>query len=85
MAAGWGGVVALPGGRDLQREGLARPRGNAGSVGVPPQAAMHLVKVAAHVGFGSESLEAHGAGFSSRCAESPRPTSSINKNKNYFQ
>lgn len=78
------GTVALPGGRDLQGEGLAGPRGDAGRDGVPPQAAVHLVVMAAHVGFGSEGFEAHWAGFSSGCAESPWPTSSNNNNDYYF-
>lgn len=84
MATGWRGIVALPGRRDLQGEGLSGPRGDAGRVGVPPQAAVHLVKVTPHVGFGSKGFEAHWAGFSSRCAESPRPTSSIKNNHSRY-
>ena len=74
MAACWRGIVALPGGCDLQREGLARSRGNAGCDGVPPQTTVHLIIMAAYVGFGSKGFEAHWAGFSSRCAQSPLPT-----------
>ncbi len=36
MAACWRGIVALPRGGDLQREGLAGPGGDAGCDGVPP-------------------------------------------------
>lgn len=68
------GIVALPGGGDLQREGLARPRGNTGCDGVPPQTTMHLIIMAAYVGFGSKGFEAHWAGFPGRCAKSPWPT-----------
>lgn len=83
MAAGRGGVavVVLLGRRDLQREGLARPRGDAGRQGVPPKASVDLVEVTANVGFSGEVFEAHWAGFSSRSAESPRPTSSSNRDK----
>ncbi len=59
MATCWRGVVALPGGRDLQRERLARPRGYAGCDGVPPQAAMPLVEMTAYVGFSGKGFEAH--------------------------
>ena len=58
-------VVVLPGGCSLRRKGRARLRGDAGRDGVPPQAAMHLVKVAAHVGFCGKRFEAHWAGFAS--------------------
>lgn len=83
MATCWRGIVALPGGRDLQREGLAGPRGDAGGDGVPPETTMHLVEMTAYVGFSGKGFEAHWAGFSGRCAESPWSTSS-NNNNNYF-
>lgn len=73
-------VALAPRRGDLQGERLAGPRGDARGDGVPPQAAVHLIKVAPHVGFGGEGFEAHRAGFSSWCAESPGPTSSIIRN-----
>lgn len=45
---------------------------------------MDLVEMTPYVGFCGEGFEAHWAGFSSRCAESPWPTCSDNKNKYYF-
>lgn len=76
------GVVALPGRCDLQREGLAGPRGDAGRDGVPAQAAVHLVEMTAYVGFSGKGFEAHWAGFSSRGAESPWAT--FSNNINYY-
>lgn len=84
MASCWGGIVALPGGCDLQRERLAGSGGDAGCDCVPPQTAMHLVEMTAHVGFGGKGFEAHWAGFSGWCAESSWPTSSNNNNGYYF-
>lgn len=84
VATCWWGIVALPGGCGLQRERLARSWGNTGCDSVPPKTTMHFVKVTAHIGFGSKRFEAHWAGFSSRCAESPRSTSNIKKNNFSF-
>lgn len=77
-------VALAPRRSDFQCERLAGPRGYAGGDGVPPQTAVHLVEVAAHVGFGGKGFEAHWAGFSSRCAQSPSPTSSIIRNIYYY-
>lgn len=78
------GVVALPWGCGLQAQWVTRFRGRAGCDGVPPQAAMDLVEVTPHVGFSGEGFEAHGAGFSGRCAESFLTTSNINKENNIY-
>lgn len=64
----WRGISGLPGRRHLHRQGLARTRSEAGRDGVPPQTTMHLVEMSTYVGFGSKAFEAHGAGFSGRCA-----------------
>lgn len=45
---------------------------------------MDLVEMTPYVGFSGEGFEAHWAGFSSRCAESPWPTCSDKKYKYYF-
>lgn len=79
------GIVGFPGGCDLQGKGLTRSGGDAGCDGVPTKAAMNLVEVTANVSFSGKRFEAHGAGFSSRCAERPWPTSSNNKNNFYLK
>lgn len=84
MAARRGGAVVFPGGRDLQREGLTGSGGDAGCDGVPSQAAVNLVEVTADVGLRGKRFEAHGAGFSSGCADCPRPTSGNNQKHIFF-
>lgn len=46
---------------------------------------MNLVEVTANISFSGKRFEAHGAGFSSRRAERPWPTSSNNKNNFYLK